>query len=512
MQRWLAYAFGLASLAFLGIFYFYPLSVILWRSLSSLNLSILQNQYYLERLGFTLFQALLSTFFTVVLAVPAALLFARYHFWGKGLLKVAFTIPFVLPSVVAGIGFLALVGPRGLSGINLYGTLTIILLAHVFYNYAVVVRIVSGYMESLGTGFQEVAAMLGAGGIRTVLQVSLPLARPAIVAAAILVFTFCFTSFGVIMILAPQPRFATLEVEIYRLLSRLLELDNAAILTLLQLGVVSIMTLVYTRLQENLQRVYSFKPLASPRGWAKGVLLAYLALTVLLILSPLMALLGQTFASGFPALAQLNTQQPSIGFTGLGPALKNSLMFALGSMVLSLALGFACAYAIVRGNWKHLDNLSLWPLATSPITLGFGYLLAFPALAGSPWGIMLAHSLLAFPFVTRSLLPALRSLPYSLIEAAKTLGASSLGILCCIELPLLKKAFLSAASFAFAISLGEFGATLVLQNPDYATLPLAIFDRLSRPGLASYGAALALSSILMLLAAMVMILLEHLES
>ncbi len=512
MQRWIAHLCGLVSVLFLGFFFFYPLAVILLRSFSSFNSDVLSNPYYLERLSFTFFQALLSTLLTVILALPATILFARYTFWGKRFLKVAFTIPFVLPSVVAGIGFLALVRPVGLTNINLHGTLTIILLAHIFYNYAVVVRIVSSYLENFGKRFEEAAAMLGANSWMTFTRVSLPLALPALLASALLVFIFCFSSFGVIMILAPEPRFATLEVEIYRLLSRLLELDSAALLTLIQLGVVAMFTLVYTHLQARLSIRYSSRtPLEKPKGLIRLFLLTNLLLTALLILSPLFALSIQAFSSGFDSFRFLSETKPTIGFTGLWPALQNSLGFALGSMVLSLVFGFSLAYSIVRGGWRWLDSLSLLPLATSPITLGFGYLLALPALSATPWGILLAHTLLAFPFVARSLLPALRSIPSNILNAATLLGSSPFHLLTHIEIPVLQKAFLTAASFAFAISLGEFGATLILQNPAYATLPMAIFDRLGRPGLANYGAAMALSFILMMVAAGVMVVLERLE-
>ena len=161
------------------------------------------------------------------------------------------------------------------------------------------------------------------------------------------------------------------------------------------------------------------------------------------------------------------------------------------------------------GGWRWLDALSLLPLATSAVTLGFGYLLAFPGLAVSPWGYILAHTLLAFPFVARSLLPALRGLPPGPLEAARVLGATPLRTLRRVEMPLLLPSFVAAAAFAFAVSLGEFGATLVISRPEYATIPVAIFDRLGRPGAANYGAALALSVLLMAVTAGVMLLLER---
>ncbi len=502
------------------VFLVYPLAVILARSFSSLDAvaAVASNPYYLERLWFTVWQALLSTALTVLLGLPGAALFARYDFWGKRLLRSLFTLPFVMPTVVAAIGFLALVGPRGLLGVNLRGTLLLILLAHVFYNYAIVVRVVGSYLEALGPRLFEAAQVLGSSPARTFFRVTLPLAAPALLAAASLVFIFTFTSFGVILILAPEPQFATLEVEVYRLTSRLLDLNSAGLLALVQLVVVTAFTLLYTRLQARLAVTLSGnrRPLPAPTGAARLLLGLNLGVAFLLILSPLMALTYGTFwpdGGVAPSLRNFETllQAPrTVGFAGAGRATLNSLRFAAQSTAFALVVGFAFAYAVVRGGWRWLDAISLLPLATSAVTLGFGYLLAFPALRGNPWGVTLAHTLISFPFVTRSLLPALRGLPPNLLAAAQTLGARPWGILRRVELPLLGSSLVAAASFAFAISMGEFGATLTLQSARYATLPVAIFDRLGRPGAANYGAALALSFLLMLLTAVVMLLLERL--
>lgn len=508
---------GFAAVLFLGVFLLWPLSVILARSFSSTSgmTAVLTDPWYQGIAGFTLGQALLSTALTLLVGLPAAILFARYGFPGKRLLRSAFTIPFVMPTVVAAMGFLALVGPRGLLGINLQGTFLVILLAHVFYNCALVIRIVGSYLEAVAPRLNQAAASLGAGPWRSLWRVTLPLASPAILAAAALVFVLTFTSFGVILILAPS--FATLEVEIYRLTSRLLQLETAAVLVIVQLLVVSVFTWLYTRWQARLATPVTGASLPPPRaGPRQRLLLAAVLVPVsLLVLAPLLALLAQVFWSGGAALPdlqafrQLTEARPSAMFPGTGRVIVNSLFFAGASMLVALVIGTCFALAVVRAGWRWLDGLSLLPLATSAVTLGFGYLLAFPALATSPWGLVLAHALIGFPFVTRSILPALRGIPPALPQAAASLGASELSILRKIDLPLLVPALLAASAFAFAISLGEFGASLVITRPEYATIPVAIFDRLGRPGAANYGAALALSFLLMLITSAVMLLLER---
>lgn len=515
---------GALATLFLTAFLAVPLAVILARSLApgdgepfgSGFLAALTDPYYLGRLGFTLGQALLSTVITVAVGFPTALLLARYRFRGKRALTAAFTVPFVMPTVVAGIGFLALVGPRGVLGVDLRNTLALVLLAHVFYNFAVVARMVSGFLEGMAPRLEGAAATLGATPWRVLLRVTLPLAAPATVASALLVFLFCFTSFGVVLILAPAPAFATLEVEVYRLSARLLDLDAAAALAVVQLALLLVVGLLYTRLQERLAvSVAPGDATRQPRGPELLLIVGALLATGALVLGPLGALVVRSLGApsgDWPSLrnyASLLVPASTVGFTGLWNALRNSLVFAAASTVLALVVGFLFSHAIARGPWRWLDQASLLPLAVSPVTLAFGYLLTYPLLVGSPWGVPVAHALLAFPFVTRTLLPAYRSQPPVLAAAAATLGAGPLRTLWRVDLPLLRPAFLTAAAFAFAVSMGEFGATLLLVRPEYATLPVAIFDRLGRPGAANYGSALALAVVLMGLTAAVMLLLQR---
>ncbi|HZW99246.1 MAG TPA: iron ABC transporter permease [Trueperaceae bacterium] len=515
---------GGLAIVFLTASLFVPLGAILWRGIAPEDAALgtglvdaVRDPYYLGRLWFTTWQALLSTVLTVAIGLPSALLLARYRFSGRRLLTAAFTVPFVMPTVVAGMGFLALAGPRGVLGVDLRNTIVIVLAAHVFYNFAIVARLVSGFLENAGPRLEQAAATLGAGAWRTVWRVTLPLALPATVAAATLVFIFCFTSFGVILILAPDARFATLEVELYRLTLRLLRLDTAAALALVQLVVVGGLGLLYSALQARLA-----VPIASgrahqrrPRGLGAVLLGGDLVLIGAVVLAPLVALgvQGLTAPDGsFPSAVNLQAMfggTRSVGFATLGLSLRNSLTFASLSTVAALVVGLAFAYAVVRGRLRWLDGLSLLPLATSPVTLGLGYLITYPWLVATFWGVPLAHSLIAFPFVTRTLLPALRALPPSQAGAAATLGAGPLRTLIRIELPQLLPSLAVAAAFAFAVSLGEFGASLLLVRPEHATLPVAIFDRLGRPGALNYGAALGLSLVLMVVTALIMLVLQR---
>jgi thiamine transport system permease protein len=131
--------------------------------------------------------------------------------------------------------------------------------------------------------------------------------------------------------------------------------------------------------------------------------------------------------------------------------------------------------------------------------LGLGFIISFGRFMSSPFFVPSAHTLIALPFVIRTLQPAMKSIPEKLRQAASTLGASPFQVWRTIDFPILSRATLTAATFAFTISLGEFGATLLISRPEYPTVPIAIQRFLSQPGGLNYGQAMAMATLLMIL-------------
>jgi len=576
----LRFAVYAIPLLFLAVFFLYPLAAILRLSFAGDPMfapsggglaRLFADSYYLEVIWFSTWQALLSTALTLIVALPATYVFARYRFPAKTWLRAIATAPFVLPTVVVAAAFKALLGPRDLLNtlfqawlglaeppIRLDQTLALVLLAHVFYNYSVVLRIVGGFWGTLDSSLEQAAAVLGASRLRALREVTLPLLLPAIGAAALLIFIFTFASFGVIRILG-GPRFATVEVEVYRLTSDLLRLDVAAALALVQMAATLAMTVVYTRLQARASvpldvraRAANARPI---RSWRARLLVgANIAVLLLLIGAPLLALALRSVTSlvaGVSGVLTLDyywllSQNRNRSFFFISPlvAIGNSLRFALAATALALLVGIPAAYLLARsqesgvrsqktnegaghnahndrfwilapGSWllRLLDPLFMLPLGTSAVTLGLGYIVALGRpplnLLASPWLIPVAHTLLAFPFVVRSLLPALRSLDPRLREAARALGASPIRVLREVDLPLVFPALLVGAVFAFTVSIGEFGAALLLARPEYQTVPVVIDRLFGLPGASNYGQALALSTILMLVTTISFVLLER---
>jgi thiamine transport system permease protein len=473
---------------------------------------------------FTLWQAAASTILTLVVALPGAYVFARYEFPGKRLLRSLFAVPFVLPTMVVGTAFLALVGPGGLLGVRLDGTIWAILAAHVFFNVAVVLRTVGGLWAHLDPRLEEAARMLGASRFRAFATVTLPLLRPALAAAASLVFLFTFTSFGTVLLLG-GPGLATLEVEIYRHTTALFDLPLAAVLALVQMvGVIAVL-FAYSRYQERRHVEQDLRPAAEtsrrPRTSGEKALVAgTLAGTSLLLLGPPAVLVARSLDTGSGWGVAYYRALGTPGRTGarlVDPlqSVGNSVSFAVVAAAVALLVGLLAAAVVAyrKGRASRwFDTLLMLPLGTSAVTIGFGFIVALdaPVDLRSSWVLIpLAHALVAVPFVVRAVVPVMRAVRSRLREAAAVLGAPPRRVWREVDLPMVSRAAAAGAGFAFAVSLGEFGATAFVARPDSPTMPLAIFRFLGQPGALNFGRAMAMSVILMVVTAAAVALIDR---
>ncbi|MEE1931120.1 iron ABC transporter permease [Streptomyces sp. TRM 70351] len=527
-------------LAFFAVFFGYPVAAIVARGLREDGrwdlggaAEVLGDPVTGQVLAFTVGQAAASTALTLALALPGAYVFARLDFPGKQLLRAVVTVPFVLPTVVAGSAFLALLGRGGVLenawGIRLDTSVWAILLAHVFFNYAVVVRTVGGLWSQLDPGQEEAARMLGASRFTAWRRVTLPALTPAVAAAALMVFLFTFTSFGVVQILGGA-RYTTLEVEIYRQTAQFLNLPTAAVLTCLQFAAVLALLAVHARTvrrrESALRLVDAARTARRPRGAGQWALLgSQLAVIAVLLVAPLAVLVERSFATSdgyaltfYRALAQVPDSSSTFAVPALH-AVGNSLAYAAVATAIAVVVGALAAAALTRRAGRLVrgfDALLMLPLGTSAVTVGFGFLIALdepPLDLRSAWLLVpLAQALVGVPFVVRTMLPVLRAVDDRLREAAAVLGASPLRAWREVDLPLVRRALAVAAGFAFAVSLGEFGATVFLARADAPTLPVAVERFLGRAGELNYGQAMALSTILMLVCAASLLALERVRT
>ena len=505
IRAWRAIAYGV-PLAFLSLFFLYPLAAIVERGLRGAGdspVDVLTDPQTREVVWFTVWQALASTALTILVAFPAAYVLGRYRFRGRNLVGALVVVPFVLPTVVVALAFVAILPDsieRGWAPI---------LIAHAFFNVAVVVRIVGTFWANLDRRVAEAAATLGAPPAARFREITLPLLAPALAAAAAIVFLFSFTSFGIVLILG-GPRYATLEAEIYNQAVRLFDLRAAAVLSLVQLACVVAAVWVATRLE---RRLVSPGPMRSERDTLRRVRTTRDRLVVGLSLGGLALFLGLPLAvlverslaagDGYGLDAYRALGRPtSVLLVAPWEAVVNSIVYAAAATVIAVVVGGLAAFAVAdtRGS-RMLDGLVLLPLGVSAVMLGLGFLIAFDTdpldFRAAPWIVPVAQALVAIPFVVRIVAPTLRSIDPHQREAAALLGASPGRVRREIDLPIVSRGLAVAAGFAFAISLGEFGATVFLARPDRPTLPVAIFRFLGRPGEQNVAQAYALAVVLM---------------
>lgn len=482
---------------FIGYFFVYPLIRILSLGLSELSIGASGLEARLFRVGwFTLWQATLSTMLTFLFAAPLTWAVSTYEFKGRRLTMALATVPFVLPTVVVGTAFVALGWRESIGAI---------LAAHVFFNIAVVMRTVSTLWSRIDPRLLEAARVLGATNRQVFTRITLPLLRPAIAAAASIVFLFTFTSFGVVLILGGF-QYSTLEVEIYRQAVTLFDLPLAAALAIVQLVGVTGALYWYSRYQERTAVAWTLDSGSNrrrPSGRSRvGVALAVLG-TLGLLAIPIGVLVSRSLVgTSYQALFEDN----AVVGTPIS-AVRHSLVFATAAMVLATVIGVLAA-TVISGRSGRLsrwfDLTLMLPLGTSAVTIGFGFIVALDSpvdLRASAWLIPIAQALVAVPFVVRSTVPTLRSIPAETREAAAVLGGSPLRVWREIDLPIVSRAVLVGAGFAFVIALGEFGATSFVARPNTATIPTMIYRLLSRPGQLSFGMAMALSVILAVITA-----------
>ncbi len=503
--RWGWVALAAVPTLFLGYFFVYPVVRMLALGLTELSIGGDGVAARLSKVGwFTIWQATASTALTLLLAAPMTWAVSRFEFVGRRLSVALVTVPFVLPTVVVGTAFVAL---------GWKGSIGAILGAHVFFNVAVVIRTVSNLWSRLDPSLEEAAAALGASPWNVFTRVTLPLIRPAIAAAASIVFLFTFTSFGTVLILGGF-EFATLEVEIYRQAVTLFDLPLAATLALIQLLGVSAALYAYSAYQQRTATRWEVAGEASRRravGSQRWAVAAAVCLTLTALAVPLVVLVGRSLGGGFYVALFEADRVVGDPLT----AVTNSAWIAVAAALLATVIGLIASTVITRGNRgvsRWFDLVLMLPLGTSAVTIGFGFLVAldWPVdLRATAALVPVAHALVAIPFVVRAIVPTLRAIHPDLRESASVLGASPFNVWRSIDLPIVARALAVGTGFALAISLGEFGATSFIARPNTATIPTMIFRLLSRPGELSLGMAMALSVVLAGLTAAIVLALDR---
>ena len=476
------------------------------------SLKILTTQTTRDVVWFTTWQAILSTILVLLVALPIAAVTSNFKFIGRRALISLVSVPFVLPAVVVGAAFLEI-----LPG-SLHRSSVAIIAAHVYFNVGLAVRIISTRWEQIHPYLDDAAHTLGASTIRTFLTVTLPLLRTAISSASLLVFIMCFTSYGVVRILGGPAR-STIETEIYFRAMQLGDVSGALVMSVLQIIVIGVLILLVARSSRSKnsqkfgQSVYS--RLRNPRSITQKIfVIAIASISAVTVVVPLLSVAIRSVMLG--QKLENTAWRSVLSDSTIFSSLMTSLRYALITIIISTIVGLLGACAVVYGGsrYKFVSVITALPVVISAVTLGLGIIITFdvsPIDWRGAWLMMpLAHCLIAIPIVMRVISPVLRDLPSGLRDASRTLGASAWQMWRTIDLRIIRRALVTSAALASAVSLGEFGASSFLVRRNNETLPLTIARLLSRPGDLIQAQAYAIATVLIVACAGIIAVVDRL--
>ena len=490
----------------LGVFFAWPMALVLREAADAEAWRWLATPYARSRILSAFQQAGLSLLVVLAVAFPLAWLHHHRRIPASRSLLGVHAATFVLPVFVVVHGLQETLGRGGwldrLAGIDLLATvgpLGAVVLANAYYNTGLAATLLHTALERRPRRLEEAAAVLGSPPAGIAWRVTLPLLLPAIAATALLVFLFCFGSFGVVLLLGGS-EVATLDTLLYaNLRGGFPREDRGAALVLLQVAIQLALLALVLQLEHRSARRTPDPPRGAPAAGLASTTVAWLAAAITVLPAAAVLLGGFRFGGDWSLLAWRTLADADApghvhGFD-LGHALLLTLGYAAAAVVLAVGLTLLLAYAARRGGaaTRLAEALAALPLGTSSVVLGFGFLLAFTgrtwiAAVGSPWVVVAAHALVAFPFAARVLLPALRGMDTRLDDAAATLGTPPWQRVLRLHLPVVRGPLLAACAFAAILSLGDYGASLLLMTDETMSLSVWIghhggpgaFDPLAR--------------------------------
>lgn len=485
---------GSAATAVILLLSLGPLAALLWQA-GSLPGSLLTDPYLRHVLGFSLWQALLSTLLSLGLAIPVARALARRRFRGRRLLLKLFGLSLVLPVIIAIFGIVAVHGSQGWlpqalrhlgldPGNYLYGLFGI-LLAHVFFNMPLAARLILQGIESIPESSWRLASQLGMRSAHIFRLLEWPIIRGLLPGLASLIFMLCFTSFTTVLALGGGPKSTTLEVAVYQALRFDFDLATAGGLALVQLLLTAGLLLLQHKLQTSpSSRLTSRRPCLRPDSRQPGTRLMDMAALILglaIFLPPLLAIVVSGFNPGLLA---------ALGSSQLWQAGGQSLAIALaaGSLATLLGAGLLLTSRHLRVRARKRRAAALWEASGSMIlmipavVLSTGLFILFmpftDVFALGPWLVVLVNALMALPYVLRTLSAPMQLVVRQYDRLADSLGVRGLQRLRLVEWPLLRRPLALAMALSMILSLGDLGAIAMFGSQALTTLPWLLYQQL----------------------------------
>ena len=448
--------------------------------------SVVSSPSFKSIAGFTVKQSLLSTLLAMIVGFPAAVHYARSSGRLSSLLGITTYIPFFFPSISMASGFLSVYGRNGIFNnflsslgferVKILYSLGAVLLGHVFYNAPIVILVLGNALRKLPSDVLESSKIDGSGRIMRLLRVELPLVTPAIINSALLIFTYCFTSFAVVLILGGA-QFATLEVSIYMNFRLLAAPQNAVVLAVVQFIFIMLFGLLISASEKSatFEQGEQYKE--------KNRFTAIYSWTFLLFeWLPILGALLSSFYDWtrgefiFSRISKLFGEKLVLIGAGLTNTLINSLTLSALAALVTVTIAFLLSWQArktIKGS-KQLRIISLIALSVTPSILAVSYLTVFGGFP-VPILMLLLYIVISLPVVLNYISGQVIGAELNFLEAAQIDGASKIERLRYMIIPFFRSTIIYAATVVFAISMGEFGGSLILGSKDFPTFAVAIY-------------------------------------
>jgi iron(III) transport system permease protein len=351
---------------------------------------------------------------------------------------------------------------------------------------------IGAVMKSMDPSLEEASQVMGAGRLRTMLKVTLPLVAPGVLGAAIFVFAEMLGSFSAALVLGTPVRFYVITTAIYQLTAQYPpRIPLAAALGVSLFAVMFLMLFFYRRIISRSSFVTvsgkAFRPRLTDVGGLRwvlfGVCCSYVLLSVVLPILTLLYASLQHLAVAFPTAANFtfDNYRKALTQNAVRYAMSNSLLLGVLTATIGVALTGMLSWLIHRSRVPGrglLEYTVMFPQAVPRLVFAFGMMwawLVFPIpIYGTLWLLLIAYLTVFLPLGVRTISSVLLQLDKSLEECGEVCGASWAHRMHTITIPLLRPGLLAAWMLLFIASVRELGASILLMGPHSQVLTPAI--------------------------------------
>ncbi|HEX7386739.1 MAG TPA: iron ABC transporter permease [Castellaniella sp.] len=486
---------------------------------------------HLDWIGNTLLVASIGTVLAIAMAVVLAWILYRTTVPGQRVFEVLISLPYPLGPLVGALAWSALASPGDgilnqlymkLTGateplFNIYTVPGIIFVMAIF-EAPVAVLMIGAAMQRMDSSLEESSAIFGAGRFYTAIRITLPLLLPAILSAALFVFTSMMGAFAIPTMLGTSARFYVATTAIYVMFQSyppnypLAAAIGVVLIAIAALGVWLYTWAVKTRSFAVVSgKTYRPRRL-NMRGWTPLLLgIECLYVLVALVLPIGVLVLASLQSSGDLSLIPThwtlsNFHYVLIDFPTTREAIGNSLLLGVGTGTVGVALATLIAWTVYRSHSagrQVLEQVTMLPQAFPRLIFAFGFLwmvLSLPIpLYGTLWAVLLAYVIVFLPLAYRGMSGVIVQIDQSLEEAARVEGAHWWRMMRTVTVPLLRAGILANWALLFMISVREVSASLFLSGPGTQVLGPAIFSFWDSGGLPKVSAlAIVQAAIIMI--------------